>query len=67
MKKIIALVLAMACVLVLMAGCVSPAAPTTNAPTTNKAEESKGCGGFVAGSVAIVAIFGTALIVKKRD
>ena len=35
MKKIIALVLAMACVLGLMAGCVSPAAPTTNAPTTN--------------------------------
>ena len=41
-------------------------APTTDAPTTDKAEEKKGCGGFVAGS-AIVAILGTALIVKKRD
>lgn len=42
-------------------------APTTNAPTTDKAEEQKGCGGFVAGSVAIITILGTALIVKKRD
>ena len=42
-------------------------APTTNAPTTEKVEEQKGCGGFVAGSVAIIAILGTALIVKKRD
>ena len=41
-------------------------APTTDAPTTDKAEEKKGCGGFVAGS-AIVAILGTALIIKKRD
>lgn len=38
-------------------------APTTDAP----APEKKGCGGFVAGSVAIIAILGTALIVKKRD
>ena len=32
-----------------------------------KTEEKKGCGGFVAGGVALVAILGTALIVKKRD
>ena len=32
-----------------------------------KTEEKKGCGGFVAGSVALVAILGTALIIKKRD
>ena len=38
-------------------------APTTDAP----APEKKGCGGFVAGSVAIIAILGAALIVKKRD
>ena len=42
-------------------------APATNAPTTDKVEENKGCGGFVAAPVAIIAIFGTALIVKKRD
>ena len=42
-------------------------APGTEAPTTDKAEEKKGCGGFVAGSVAIIAILGTALIIKKRD
>ena len=42
-------------------------APGTQAPTTDKAEEKKGCGGFVAGSVAIVAILGTALIIKKRE
>jgi len=42
-------------------------APTTNAPTTDKAPEKKGCGGFVAAPVAIIAILGTALIIKKRD
>lgn len=35
----------------------------TTPPTTEK----KGCGGFVAGSAIIVAILGTALIIKKRD
>ena len=42
-------------------------APSTNTPTTDKAEGKKGCGGFVAGSVAIIAIPGTALIAKKKD
>ncbi len=45
----------------------------TDAPTPEQTQggeqttEKKGCGGFVAGSVAIVAILGTALIIKKRD
>ncbi len=44
----------------------------TNAPEqggdgTQATEEKKGCGGFVAGGVAIAAILGTALIIKKRD
>jgi len=46
-------------------------APTaTDAPAATDAqggEEKKGCGGFVAGGVALVAILGTALIAKKRD
>jgi hypothetical protein len=42
-------------------------APSTQAPATTDKVEEKGCGGFVAGSVAIVAILGTALIAKKRD
>ena len=41
-------------------------APTTGAPTTDKAEEKKGCGGFVAGGVAIFALAGTAIVFKKR-
>lgn len=45
----------------------TPAPATTAAPTTEKVEENKGCGGFVAAPVAIIAILGTALIVKKRD
>ena len=40
---------------------------STNTPTTDKAAEKKGGGGFVAGSVAFIAILGTALISKKRD
>ena len=43
----------------------APAA--TDAPANTEPAEKKGCGGFVAGGVAIVAILGTALIVKKRD
>ncbi len=35
--------------------------------TTEPAPEKKGCGGFVAGGAFIVAILGTALIIKKRD
>ena len=37
------------------------------APETTKAPEKSGCGSFVAVHVAIIAILGTALIVKKRD
>ncbi|MBO5701585.1 MAG: hypothetical protein J6S71_04035 [Clostridia bacterium] len=53
---------------------VAPEVENTEAPTPEqtqggeqKTEEKKGCGGFVAGSVALVAILGTALIIKKRD
>ena len=45
----------------------APAPEQTDAPANTEPAEKKGCGGFVAGSVAIVAILGTALIVKKRD
>ncbi|MBO5702815.1 MAG: hypothetical protein J6S71_10280 [Clostridia bacterium] len=44
----------------------APAPEATKAP--EKTEEKKGgCGGFVAGGVALVALLGTAIIVKKRD
>ena len=41
----------------------------TEAPSegTQPTTEKTGCGGFVAGGVALVAILGTALIIKKRD
>ena len=44
-------------------------APTTEtqAPTTEPAPAKKGCGGMIAGGVAIIAILGTALIIKKED
>ena len=42
------------------------AAPLTT-PTTDKAEEKKGCGGFVAGGIVIVALLGTAIVIKKKD
>ena len=45
----------------------APAPEQTDAPANTEPAEKKGCGGFVAGSVAIVAILGTALIVEKRD
>ena len=49
----------------------APAADTeapaqTNAPET-EAPAKSGCGSFVAGGVAILAILGTALVIKKRD
>ena len=51
----------------------TPAPEVTDAPAQSEnitepiaAEEKKGCGGFVA-SIAIVAIIGTAVVVKKRD
>ncbi|MBQ8258807.1 MAG: hypothetical protein IJY97_04510 [Clostridia bacterium] len=39
----------------------------TDAPTTEPAPAKKGCGGMIAGGVAIIAIIGTALIIKKED
>jgi hypothetical protein len=45
----------------------APTAEETQAPTTEPAPAKKGCGGMIAGGVAIIAILGTALISKKRD
>ncbi len=42
-------------------------APSQGGEQTTPTTEKKGCGGFVAGSAIIVAILGTALIIKKRD
>ena len=51
-----------------------PAAPAetdapvaTDAPTTEAPKSEGGCGGMIAGGVAIIAILGTALIIKKED
>ena len=41
-------------------------APTTDAPTTEAPKDDKGCGGVI-GIGAIVAILGTAVVLKKRD
>ena len=50
------------------AEATEPAAPEqTNAPAVTEPAEKKGCGGFVAGGIALVAILGTALIIKKKD
>lgn len=45
---------------------VTDAPEATNAPETEPVKEG-GCGGMIAGGAAIVAILGTALIIKKRD
>ncbi|MBO5700886.1 MAG: hypothetical protein J6S71_00445 [Clostridia bacterium] len=45
----------------------APEAQQTEAQPGDTEPAKSGCGGFVAGSVAIVAILGTALIIKKRD
>lgn len=42
-------------------------APTTKAPETEAPKAEGGCGGMIAGGVVIVALFGTALVFKKRD
>lgn len=43
-------------------------APATEDPTTTEAPESEGgCGGMIAGAVAIIALLGTALVIKKKD
>ena len=54
------------------APAVETEAPATQAPEATKAPETEapkegGCGSFVAGGVAILAILGTALVIKKRD
>ena len=41
-------------------------APTTDAPTTEAPKDDKGCGGVI-GVGAIVAILGTAVVLKKRE
>jgi len=41
-------------------------APATDAPTTEAPKDDKGCGGVI-GIGAIVAILGTAVVLKKRD
>ena len=43
----------------------APEADATTKPTTTTPEK-KGCGGFVAGGVAIFALVGTAIVFKKR-
>jgi len=45
----------------------APEPEQTPAPGTQAPAEENGCGGMIAGCVAIVTILGTALIVKKRD
>jgi hypothetical protein len=40
---------------------------TQPAPAVTEPAEEKGCGGFVAGGIALVAILGTAVIIKKKD
>ena len=42
-------------------------APATEAPVTEAPAEEKGCGGMIAGAVAIIALLGTALVIKKKD
>ncbi len=39
--------------------------PVTD-PTTNPAPEEKGCGGMIAGAVAVIALLGTAVVFKKN-
>ena len=39
----------------------------TQAPTTEAPKAEGGCGGMIAGGVAIIAILGTALLIKKED
>jgi hypothetical protein len=41
--------------------------PTATEPTTEPAPEKKGCGGMIAGGVAIIALLGTAIVIKKKD
>ena len=54
------------------APAVETEAPATQAPEATKAPETEapkegGCGSMIAGGVAILAIIGTALVIKKRD
>jgi hypothetical protein len=45
----------------------APTAEETQAPTTEAPKAEGGCGGMIAGGVAIIAILGTALLIKKED
>ncbi len=42
-------------------------APATEAPVTEAPKSESGCGGMLAGGVAIFAILGTALVIKKKN
>ena len=42
-------------------------APSTAAPTTEAPKSEGGCGGMIAGGAAVVAMFGIAIVSKKRD
>ena len=46
-------------------------APETQAPATEPVTEAppaeKGCGGMIAGAVAVIALLGTAIVFKKKD
>ncbi|MBQ8260313.1 MAG: hypothetical protein IJY97_12215, partial [Clostridia bacterium] len=46
-------------------------APETQAPATEPITEAppaeKGCGGMIAGAVAVIALLGTAIVFKKKD
>ena len=39
----------------------------TPAPEQTDAPEEKGCGGMIAGAVAVIALLGTAIVFKKKD
>lgn len=39
----------------------------TDAPETDPPLKEKGCGGMIAGAVAIIALLGTAIVFKKKD
>ncbi len=49
----------------------STAPEATNAPSTEPITEAppaeKGCGGMIAGAVAVIALLGTAVVFKKKD
>ena len=46
---------------------VTEAPAVTDAPATEAPAEEKGCGGMIAGAVAVIALLGTAIVFKKKD